>query len=66
MFSNNIPFKWIGVLIMAVTKAQTVNEVLRLFTSGEIVTNVLDEATERAERVADILEEIENGIKEKE
>jgi 2-C-methyl-D-erythritol 4-phosphate cytidylyltransferase len=57
--------KWIGEIIMTVMKTMTITKAIGLFATGEVLKNVVEEAADRAESVADLLEEIERSIKEK-
>jgi hypothetical protein len=57
-------YKWIGEIIMTTMKTLTVAQALEMLTTGTLVDNVVVEAAERAEGVADLLEEIESTIME--
>ena len=57
-------FRWIGAIIMTTAKSLTFSEILGLLTTGQIASNVVEEAADRAEDVADLLEKIEESIKE--
>ena len=57
--------KWIGEIIMTVMKTRTIAKTMELIATGEVIKNVVEEAADRAEGVADFLEEIERNIKEK-
>ena len=58
-------FKWIGAILMGTIKDMTARKAVELLATGEIISNVIDEAADRAENVADLLESIEEGLKER-